>query len=276
MTDPNPTIAAHYGHAGLYDRILAALGAAGHDAGALTPDHLKPVDEFHIGGVAATEALLGPLRIGAGTRVLDLGSGIGGPARFIATRYGAEVTGIDLTPEFVAVAKRLSDLVGVTADFVEGSVLDLPFGDNSFDLLTLLHVGMNLPDKPRLFAEAARVMAPGARFAVYDVMRFGDHPEFPLPWASAPEGSFLDAPEAYLAAAEAAGLGLQHRADRGEVARAFFADLQAKVAAEGAPPIGLPILMGEDAAAKIGNMVRAVNAGHIQPVEMVFAAEPTA
>src|SRR5690606_9525799 len=105
---------------------------------------------------------------------------------------------------------------------VVGSALDLPFADESFDLVTLIHVGMNLPDKPRLFAEVARVLVPGGSFAVYDVMRFGAHPAFPLPWASDPASSFLETPEAYLAAAEGAGLSLIARRDRGEMARRFF------------------------------------------------------
>src|SRR5262249_29264554 len=148
--------------------------------------------------------------------------------------------------------------------FVEGSALDLPFADGSFDLATLLHVGMNLPDKPRLFAEVARVLVPGGVFAVYDVMRFGDHPAFPLPWATGAGESFLEPPETYLAAAEAAGFELSARRDRGEVARAFFARMQAQMAGEAPPVVGLPLLMGEAAVAKVANMRAAVEAGDIQ------------
>ena len=270
MGSPDAKIVEHYGGGGLYDRIIAALEQAGLSEGAVTPADLKPVDEFHIGGAAATEALLDPLGIAEGTRVLDLGSGIGGPARFMAARYGAAVTGIDLTPDFVATAERLTALVGLDARFQTGSALDLPFEASSFDLVTLLHVGMNLPDKPRLFAEAARVLVPGGTFVVYDVMLFGAHPEFPLPWATQPDASFLAAPEDYLAAAEAAGIRLTHRADRGPVAKAFFAEMQARMTASGPPAVGLPLVMGEDAPAKVANMVAAVNAGMIQPVEMIF------
>ena len=198
------------------------------------------------------------------------GSGIGGPARMIAARFGAQVTGIDLTPDFVETARRLTETVGLKAEFVVGSALDLPFEDASFDLATLLHVGMNLPDKPRLFAEVARVLVPGGTFAVFDVMRFGAHPAFPLPWASEASGSFLEAPEAYLAAADAAGFELRARRDRGEVARAFFARMQAQMAGKEPPVVGLPLLMGEAAATKVANMVAAVQAGDIQPVEMIF------
>src|SRR5690606_33691687 len=110
----------------------------------------KAVDEFHIGGAEATAALLDQLDIGPDTRVLDIGSGIGGPARTIAERTGARVTGVDLTPDFVETARSLTETVGLSADFVVGSALDLPFADAAFDLATLIHVGMNIPDKPRL------------------------------------------------------------------------------------------------------------------------------
>jgi SAM-dependent methyltransferase len=272
MSETEDGIVAHYGGAGLYERIVATLADAGVAESEITAAHLKAVDEFHIGGVGATEALLDPLGIGQGTRVLDLGSGIGGTARFVAGRYGAKVSGIDLTPEFVETARRLTDLVGLSASFTVGSALDLPFAQSSFDVVTMIHVGMNLPDKGRVFAEAARVLVPGGTFAVYDVMRFGRHPAFPLPWATTPDASFLETPETYLAAAEAAGFALAHRRDRGEVARAFFAEMQARMAESGPPPVGLPMIMGEAAREKVANMVAAVTSGDIQPVEMVFGA----
>jgi SAM-dependent methyltransferase len=264
------TVAAHYAGAGLHQRIMERLAEAGIAADTVTAEHLKAVDEFHIGGDEATAALLDQLDIGPETRVLDVGSGIGGPARTIAARYGASVTGVELTPDFVETARRLTEVVGLTVDYVVGSALDLPFPEASFDLAMLLHVGMNIPDKPRLFAEVARVLAPGGTFAVFDVMRFGAHPSFPLPWASDAGSSFVESPEAYLAAAEKAGFVLVSRRDRGAVARDFFARMQAAMAAGRTPPVGLPLLLGEAAQQKIANMRAAVEAGDIQPVEMIF------
>ncbi|TPE53118.1 class I SAM-dependent methyltransferase [Amaricoccus solimangrovi] len=265
-------VARHYAGAGLHERILERLAEAGVTAGEVTAEHLKAVDEFHIGGAEATTALLDQLAIGPETRVLDIGCGIGGPARMIATRFGAQVTGVDLTPDFVETARRLCEMLGIEARFVTGSALDLPFPAASFDLATLLHVGMNLPDKPRLFAEAARVLVPGGTFAVYDVMRFGDHPAFPLPWASEPSASFLEPPEAYLAAAGAAGFELAARRDRGEVAKAFFARIRDEMAGKAPPAVGLPLLLGDGAPVKVANMMAAVSSGDIQPVEMIFRA----
>ncbi|MBM2576999.1 class I SAM-dependent methyltransferase [Jannaschia sp. Os4] len=270
MIQQSTRIAAHYDRADLYDRILAALAEAGVPEGEIEARHLKPIDEFHIGGLEATEAVLAPLGLGPGVRVLDAGSGLGGAARLMAERFDADVTGLDLTPAFVETARRLTALTGLCAEFVEGSALDMPFEDGAFDVVTLLHVGMNLPDKPRFFAEAARVLRPGGRLAVYDVMRFGAHPAFPLPWASAPDHSFLDTPDAYLAAARGAGFELASREDRGGIARAFFARMRAQIARSGPAPLGLPLLMGDTAAEKAANMARAVEAGDIQPVAMTF------
>lgn len=270
MTVVDDRVVAHYSTTGLADRILARLAEFGVPASEVTSEHLKAVDEFHIGGAEATLALLDPLGIRPGTRVLDIGCGIGGPARLMAERYVADVTGIDLTPGFVETARRLTEAVGLSGRFVAGSALDLPFEAGSFELATLLHVGMNLPDKPRLFAEAARVLAPGGTFAVFDVMRFGAHPAFPLPWASDPDSSFLAAPQAYLDAAAGAGLALATRRDRGEIARDFLARMRAAMAEGRRPSVGLPLLMGEAAEAKIGNMIAAIDAGDIQPVEMIF------
>ncbi len=202
--------------------------------------------------------------------MLDVGSGIGGSARMIAARYGAQVTGVDLTPDFVETAQALSETVGLKAEFVVGSALNLPFADASFDLATLLHVGMNIADKPRLFAEVARVLGPGGTFAVYEVMRFGSHPAFPLPWASEASSSFLETPALYLSAAEAAGFRLASRRDRGEIAKDFFARMQAQMAGKAPPAVGLPMLMGPEAPARVANMMAAVTAGDIQPVEMIF------
>lgn len=271
MSEPvEAKVAAHYAGAGLHERIMERLAAAGIPAGKVTADDLKPVDEFHIGGAEATAALLDQLTIGPETRVLDVGCGIGGPARMLAGRHGARVTGIDLTPDFVEAARRLTEAVGLRAEFVQGSALDLPFADASFDLATLLHVGMNIEAKPRLFAEVARVLLPGGGFAVFDVMRFGGHPAFPLPWAEDGSSSFLETPEAYLAAAEAAGFALVARRDRGEVAKAFFARMRVQMAGKAPPVVGLPLLLGPRAQEKVGNMVAAVEAGDIQPVEMIF------
>ena len=147
----------------------------------------------------------------------------------------------------------------------------MPVDDGNFDLATLIHVGMNLPDKVKLFSEVARVLRPDGRFAVYDVMRVGeDHPNFPVPWASTLDGSFLETPENYRAAATTAGFVLHAERARAKFALEFFENLKAVIAKSGPPPVGLHLVMGQDAPTKIGNMVKAIEDGHVAPVEMIF------
>jgi SAM-dependent methyltransferase len=277
VSDVESSVALHYRIDGLLDRILAAVAGLGLATDSLRPMDLERVDEFHIGGVAATGELLDRMNLEAGQSLLDLGSGIGGPARYAARRRGASVTGIDLTPGYVAVATELTRRTGLAneARFVVGSILDLPFADASFDAAMLLHVGMNVPDKPRLMAEAARVLRPGGVFGVYEVMRLMPGAfSFPVPWSSAPETSFVASPEDYRKAAGAAGFTVTAERQRGAFALEFFAQMRtraAEMAASGgkAPP-GLQLIMGGDAPLKIGNLVTALEAGLLAPCEMIL------
>lgn len=267
-------LTAHYATDGLLSRIEGGLRAAGVDPLAPAAADLKGVDEFHIGGIEATEALLAPLSLTSETRVLDIGCGIGGTARHIAGRTGARVTGIDMTPDFVETARTLSDRVGLGASvtFLEGSALDLPLAVDCFDLATLIHVGMNIAEKRRLFAEVARILAPGGRFAVYDVMAEdgGAGICYPTPWAPDPALSFVSPPQAYRSAARAAGLATVHERDRSDYARDFFDKVTARMAAHGPPAVGLHLIMGDDARVRYANLARAVADGVVDPWEMIF------
>jgi MPBQ/MSBQ methyltransferase len=179
-------VAAHYNVDDLGQKILDAARESGLDLDALTPVDLAPVDEFHMGGRAATEHIVGLMALPAGTHVLDVGSGLGGLVRYLAAEMGCRATGIDLTPEYVQVARMLTERTGLAAnaDFRIGSALALPWPEASFDAAVTFHVAMNITDRPRLYQEVARVTRPGGVFANYDVMR-GPNPgmEFPVPWA---------------------------------------------------------------------------------------------
>lgn len=265
----------HYATGAILERIKAGLAAAGVDPTAPSPADLKLVDEFHTGGMEATEALLEPLAIMSEMEVLDVGSGIGGTARFIADRYGARVEGIDLTPEFVDVATALSQLVGLSdkTSFRVGSALEMPVADSSFDLATMMHVGMNISDKTALFAEVFRKLRPGGRFALFDIMATGEGKiRFPAPWAGLAQDSFVDAPQVYRDAALAAGFTAVSERDRGDYAVAFFQKVMAAAAkAESPPPIGLHLLMGDGAQERYSNAVSAALEGVTRPWEMIFA-----
>lgn len=268
------TVSAHYATGGLLDRIKAGLAAAGADPDAPSPDDLKAVDEFHIGGVAATRDLIDQVGITADMHHLDIGSGLGGTPRFIAGATGCSVTGIDLTREFVETATALSRMVGLDGRtrFQVGSALDLPFDDAAFDTASLIHVGMNIPDKTRLMAQAARVLKPGGTFAVYDVMRTNDQEiTFPVPWAETPAGSFLATLDDYSSAAGSAGFEVTATRNRADFALDFFARMQAAMAsAGGPPPLGLHLLMGETRSQKVANMVTNIAAGRYAPTELIM------
>lgn len=270
----NP-VESHYTTGSLIERIRRGLEQAGIDSDRPTAADLKPVDEFHIGGAAATEELLAQLPLDPHLSVLDIGSGIGGTARLIAERVGCRVTGIDLTREFVETATTLTALVGMDdrVAFQQGSALEMPFEEDSFDLATLIHVGMNIEDKHRLMAEAARVLRPGAHFAIYDIMRTaGGDLTYPLPWAETADTSSVASPDSYRAAAEGAGFSVVSTRDQRQSAIDFFEKRQAVEAAGEPPPLGQQILMGENAPTKIANLVHDVSAGALAPFEMVLKA----
>jgi SAM-dependent methyltransferase len=273
------SLSGHYATSSLLERIRAGLVELGVDPDKARPQDLKPVDEFHTGGGEATDALLTVLEITPNTRVLDIGSGIGGTARAIASRYAARVTGVDLTPSFVGTAMELSRMVGLggRTDFIVGNATNLPVGEAAFDLSLLMHAGMNIPDKLDLFREVHRVLAPNGVFAIYDVMRGPNSValKFPVPWASEPATSFVESAEEYQEAATTAGFGLLWRRDRTEFARGYF-DRVNRMTAEhgGPPPLGLHLLMGDTADVKIENFRAMLDDGRIRPTEMIFRMKP--
>jgi ubiquinone/menaquinone biosynthesis C-methylase UbiE len=265
-------VAGHYSHGSLEAAILAGLQAMGRERSHIQPDDLAAIDEFHIGGRAATEHLGAQLGLQPGMLLLDVGSGLGGAARFFAEQYDCRVTGLDLTPEYVSVATRLTGLVGLNdkAAFRVGSALDLPFAGESFDRATLLHVGMNIHDKDRLCREVFRVVNPGGLFAIYDVMRTGEEDiEFPVPWAATSSTSFLQTPQHYRQALASAGFKIKSERNRRDVGIQFFREMTARIAESGPPPLGLHILMGPDARIKTANMLRSLERGRIAPVEII-------
>lgn len=271
---PKPdAVAGHYSLGNLTDAIEAGLATMGKGPNTVSMDDLAPVDEFHIGGRAASEDFVSQLGFSHHHDVLDIGCGLGGTARFTAIKTGCRITGLDLTEEFVETGNTLSDWVGMEnrIDLQQGSALDMPFPENRFDGAMMLHVAMNISDKARLCAEAARVLRPGSIFGIYDIMRIGEGDLiFPVPWAADAATSALAEPHDYRKALMSAGFEIIGERNRHQFAVAFFSD-QAKraAAAGGQPPLGLHITMGPDAPAKIANMVRNVGEGRIAPVEII-------
>jgi SAM-dependent methyltransferase len=186
------------GPGGLVEAIGSALDAAGLNRATLRPADLAPVDEFHIRGRAASLEIVEALGLTAHSHVLDLGSGLGGPARTLTELTGCTVTGIDLTPEFCEVVTALSEWTGLSSRtrFLVGDATATGLPDAAMDAALTVHVAMNISDKPALYAEAFRVLRPGGRFVVYDVLKGeGGDIRYPVPWAHDSSTSFLATPE---------------------------------------------------------------------------------
>jgi SAM-dependent methyltransferase len=184
------TVLNHYGTADLTERVDQALKQAGLDAGGLTWSDLTPLDQFHVRGLAATKELAEGLSLEPGSTVIDVGCGLGGPARYLAATHGCRVTGIDLSRPFTDVARTLTERVGLSASvtYRQADALDLPFADRAFDHAWTQHVAMNIADKGRFYANIHRVLKPAGRLAIYDVVAGDAGPLiFPVPWKSSPE-----------------------------------------------------------------------------------------
>jgi len=269
------TIAQHYTHGSLEAAILDGLRRSGKDPNRINPDDLAPADEFHIGGRQATMEFADQLGLRPGMELLDIGSGIGGPARYFAHHRKCRVTGIDLTDEYVRVAGALSQRAGLTDEvkFVQGSALSLPFAPGSFDGAYMLHVGMNIADKATLFGQVKRVLRPGGIFGVYDVMRIGAGDlAFPVPWARTAETSFVADAGDYRRLLREAGFDVRKERERRAFAIEFFKKIQARVAESGLPPLGTHIAMGADFPHKVRNLVAHLENGLLAPIEMICRA----
>jgi ubiquinone/menaquinone biosynthesis C-methylase UbiE len=271
-------IQGHYNRQGLEDAILAALTAAGKDIDHLKLEDLAPIDEFHIRGREATHELAAQINLNSAYKVLDVGSGVGGASRYLASEYGCHVTGLDLTDEYCQTAQALAERLGLASlvTYRQGSALDMPFEDNSFDVVWTQHAAMNIPDKPKLYSEIARVLRPNGYFAMYDVLAGPVTPlYYPVPWATDPSISFLSTPQELRELLEAAGLPLLNWRDTSEVGRAWFKELAAKMQRQGgSPALGFHILLGPDFREMAQNQVRNLNENRIVLIECVAQKLP--
>lgn len=265
-------VANHYSRSGLEEAILEALRAAGKDVDNLTAEDLSGADEFHLGWRAATVEFAKELGLASGMHVLDVGSGIGGPARYFAEAHRCRVTGVDLTEDFVQAASALTRRCGLAESvaFRQASALALPFQAETFDAATLIHVGMNIADKARLFSEVRRVLRPEARFGVYDIMRVGEGEiPFPMPWAATAETSFVEPVDVYRRLLAEAGFRIEKEQSRRDMSLQLGREMREKAAASGAPPVGLHLLMGPATEERLANVMSTLQRGTIAPVEVI-------
>ncbi len=271
MTDILDGVRDHYRATGLIERLKAALTALGPEDQRLAPQQLAALDQFHTRGLAATAELAKLAGITADMSVLDVGSGVGGPARFLAATYGCRVTGVDLSEPFVDAARYLTERTGQSGQvsFETASALELPFDAGRFDVVLLQHVAMNISDRTRLYREIRRVLKSGGMFAIFDVVLNGGEPHYPVPWARTPATSFLLTAAATRAAIEPAGFRTLTWQDDTEAAKTWFAQMRAS----GPPPSpNLGVVMGPDFAQLAANLGRNLMEGRFGILTAVFEA----
>ena len=245
MTDLLDGVRDHYRATGLTERLKTALTALGPEDQQLAPQQLAALDQFHTRGLAATAELARLAGVTADMSVLDVGSGIGGPARFLSATYGCRVTGVDLSEAFVDAAHYLTERTKQSGQvsFEIASALELPYDDSRFNAVLLQHVAMNISDRVRLYREIRRVLKSGGRFATFDVVLNSGEPHYPVPWARTPATSFLLTAAATREAIEPAGFRALAWQDDTEAAKAWIAQLRES----GPPPSpNLGVVMGPD------------------------------
>ncbi|WP_095198002.1 class I SAM-dependent methyltransferase [Mesorhizobium carmichaelinearum] len=274
MTDELDGVRDHYRATGLTERLKTVLAALGPEDRLLTPQQLGTLDQFHTRGLAATAELAQLAGIAAGMSILDVGSGIGGPARFLAATYGCQVTGVDLSEPFVEAARYLTGRTGQGGQlsFQAANALELPFDDGRFDIVLLQHVAMNIFDRARLYRELRRVLKSGGRFATFDVVLGSGQPHYPLPWARTPATSFLLTIDATRETIEPAGFRMLAWQDDTAVAKAWFVQLRASGPP---PPPNLGVVMGPDFAELAANLGRNLMEGRLGILTAVFEAAST-
>lgn len=268
-------VSEHYGRGNLAEAIFSAVRAAGKDPNTLTVDDLAPVDQFHTRGKQATLELAHRAGLSPGMRVLDVGGGIGGPARTLAGEMGCMVTVLDLTEEYCRTGEILTARTGLSdrVSFRHGSALDIPFAEASFDVVWTQHSSMNIADKERLYAEVFRVLRPGGRLALHEIMAGPGSPiHFPVPWAREPAISFLRPPEAVHTPILSVGFKELAWIDETVSALEWFQQRLAAVTAapNGPPPLGLHLLLGADFGVMFRNQVRNLQEQRITVIQGVF------
>ena len=264
------SVARHYGSAGLAERVLAAFREANGPEARPTPEALAPFDHFHGRGVLATQEIAAQLALRPGEHVLDIGSGIGGPARWFAATFAVAVTGVDLTPEFCAAAEALNAATGLAdrVTIIPGSALALPVPDGAFDAAYSQNVIMNIADKKLFYREAFRALRPEGRLALSNLCAGpAGEPYFPVPWATTRDTSFLATPEEMRADLLAAGFEIADFRDITEATREVQRRTRERIDKGEVPKIAVDIIMGGRAREMQWNSIRSIEEGRGLAIE---------
>ena len=271
MTDTE--ISTHYSKGDLLARLNAALTDDGVDPGRPSAEALAPYDQFHGRGLEATLDLAKLVHASPGDHILDIGSGIGGPARWFAKQFGCRVTGIDLTEEFCDVARHLTRLTGLDrkVTFNLGNALSMPFADGEFDGAYSMNVSMNIGDKAAFYAEIRRVLKPGAWLALSELAKGdGGELDYPTPWARNADASFLSTPAETRDGLIDAGFDIVRMQTTLDEALAFGARSRALVERGEQPPHRAVMLIHRDIAPQaMANSARGLAERRIIPIELL-------
>lgn len=276
MNDPQ-AIQTHYTYEGLWERVENAIEHSALTQSTFSWEALAPLDQFHVRGLFATKEIIEALSLRAGEKLLDLGSGLGGPARCAAATHGVHVVGIDLSPQLVEVATRLTALTGMSewAEFLQGDVTELDLEPASFDHAMTQHVSMNIQDKSSFYKSVHRVLKPGGRFAIHDIFQGNGEPIFfPVPWAGDASSSFLVTIEEAERLLVLAGFRVVDARDRSEEAKQWFVELRGLLQDPDArPPLNLIDALGGEAQLASANIAKNLMSGRVR-VGQIVAERP--
>jgi ubiquinone/menaquinone biosynthesis C-methylase UbiE len=273
MSDTQSKIVEHYATSGLLARLESALRADGADSAHPTIEALAPYDQFHGRGLEATEDIAALVVVRPTDHLLDVGSGLGGPARWLSRRFGCRITGIDLTPEFCAVVEHFTRLIGLQdrVRFQVGNALAMPFDDTMFEGAYSMFVSMNIADKAQLYREIRRVLKSGGWLVLSEIAR-GEAGEimYPTPWAATAAESFLSTVDDTQRGLRSAGFEVEQVKNDLQRALDFGARSRAIVERGEKPPYRANALIHGDAAgATLANVARGYRDGSLIPIEVV-------
>lgn len=275
LSDLSDTLERHYAGFDIVEAVTKALADAGKSGGPLAAADLSAIDQFHVRGLLATMDLAAAAAPSKNMSILDVGSGLGGAARYLAKTFGCRVTGLDLMASYCTVATLLTERSGLgdLVRFQPGNALDLLFPDGSFDQVWTQHVAMNIADKPRLYDGMHRVLRPQGRLAIYDVVKAGSNPLlYPVPWARDQSTSFVVTEPNMRELLAQSGFSPVSWEDKTEAALLWFEDMQKKWAGAQPSALGIHVLIGPEIRAMSGNLRTNLQEGRAKLIQAVLEA----